>query len=550
MKKHNVLKIVLLSILVVALCTWIFPTASYQSELLIGERSQLGLFDFVSYVTLLFNYFGYVFFVVLATGIFYGVSYKIPAYRVILDKIVKMFKGREAIFLAITMILIATLVSITGFSFGILFIFPFIISLVLLMGYNKLVAISVTVGSTIVGIMGATLGTNITYDINGLLGLDIYSEIYTKIILLVIGLILLVYNVLLYAKKTKNGTDRVLEFVPESNKIAKEKADISIEKEDLKTVAKGQNKLTKKSTKKTSKASHAHLKKSDESKDEKKSTKETAKKGKSAKTKAYDMIEEEVIKVKPKKKILIWPFVFIFDLLFVVLLISMFQWSLFGINWFDTSLTAVKDFQIFDFPIFAKLLGTSPYAWTFQSIGNWSLAYEIPAFIVLASCFLAFIYGLKLDDFFDGVMNGIRKALKPASYMLIACIIIIIGVYHPFQLNIVKFFMDLTDGFNVIFMTIIAAISSVLNIEPLYVAQNTLPYITSVITDSELYPVLGVIFQSVYGLVMLIAPTSLLLIGTLTYLNVSYGQWLKHIWKLFLQLLVVLVIVCLIIFLI
>ena len=209
MKKHNILKVVLLSIFVVAVCTWIFPSASYQSELIINERNQLGIFDLFSYIVELFRYFPYVILMTFATGAFYGVAYKIPAYRVLLDKIVKLFDKKEFIFLAIVMILVAIIVSVTGLSFGIIFVFPFIISIVLLMGYNKLVAASVTVGSTIVGILGTTLGSNTAYYINSILGIDVQSEIITKVILLVVGLILLIFNVLLYAKKTK----KVLQLV-------------------------------------------------------------------------------------------------------------------------------------------------------------------------------------------------------------------------------------------------------------------------------------------------------------------------------------------------
>ena len=96
-------------------------------------------------------------------------------------------------------------------------------------------------------------------------------------------------------------------------------------------------------------------------------------------------------------------------------------------------------------------------------------------------------------------------------------------------------------------MMVAALLASVFNVDLIYVSQNVLPYIETVITNTELYPLIGVIFQSIYGLVCLVAPTSFILMGTLCYLNVSYKQWLKHIWKLFLALLAVLAVVFLII---
>ena len=528
MKKHNILKVVLLSILVALLCTWIFPSASYQSSLTVGDRSQLGIFDLFSYTVELFRYFPYVVLMTLAIGIFYGVAYKIPAYQVLLENLVKKFKGKENICLAVIMTLIAVIVSVSGLSFGIIFVFPFVISLVLLMGYNKLVAASVTVGS------------NTTYYINAVLSTEVTNEMITKVVILVVALVLLIYNVLAYAKKTKNNTDKVVDFVPnktegKEEKIVEEKVS---KKADTK---KDTSKKEDKSSKKTDSKKKAATKKTSSTK-----AKTTAK-NTSTKTRAYDLKSkvETKVTVKPKKKVKTWPFILVFDLALILLAISSFDWSgVFEVKIFSDALTAIKEFEIGGFPIFAKILGKV------NTFGEWSLTSEMPTLIIISSAFLAFIYGLKLDEFLDGVVDGVKKAIKPAIYMLLVYLVLVIATYNPFQLNITKFFLDMTKGLNVITMSIVAMISSVINIECTYVAQSTLPYVTTVITDSALYPLLAIIFQSIYGLVMLVAPTSVILLGTLSYLGISYGQWLKHIWKLFLQLLIVLVIIFFVVFLI
>ena len=46
-----------------------------------------------------------------------------------------------------------------------------------------------------------------------------------------------------------------------------------------------------------------------------------------------------------------------------------------------------------------------------------------------------------------------------------------------------------------------------------------------------------------YGLTALVAPTSLVLLAALSYLKVSYKDWLKAVWKLALELFVVLLVV-------
>lgn len=552
MKKHNILKTVLLSVLVAVICTWVFPSASFQSQLSIGDRTQLGIFDLYSYFIEVIRYFPYVIFMVLSTGMFYGVAYQIPAYRVMLDKLVKLFSGKESIFLAVVMILIAAIVSITGLSFGILFVFPFVISLILLMGYNKLVAASVTVGSTIVGILGTTLGSSTTSYINLVLGTTLKGEMMAKVILLMIALVLLIYNVLSYAKKIRNNTDKVLELVPMAVNSEKKTATVVI-KEEVKEEKNTKKKLS--STKKTSvKNSNSSKSTTSEKKSVSKnttkksasteSTKATTKKA-STKTRANNSKTETKLIVKQKKNIKIWPFVLVFDLVVVILAISSFDWSgIFNINIFDQTLKAIQDFEIGGFHIFEKLLGQV------NAFGKWTVYFEIPTLIILATCFLGFIYGLKLDEFLDGVVTGIKKAFQPMVCMLFLYLVLVIITYNPFQLNITKFLLDITKDFNVLIMSTVAIFSSMFNVECTYVAQSTLPYVTTIVTDGTVYPLIAIIFQSIYGLMMLVAPTSAILIGTLSYLDISYKQWLKHIWKLFLELLAILVVIFFIIFLI
>lgn len=524
MKKNSIFKLVLLVILCVSVCTWIFPGLQYNGQLVDGERQQVGIFDLFAYLVEVCRYFPYVVLTTLSIGAFYGVAYRIPAYRELLDRLVSRFKGKENIFLVAVIALTSIIVSVTGLTIGMLFVFPLIIALVLLMGYNKLVAASVTVGSVAVGLLGTTLGTTTTYYANYILGTTYTSEMVTKIILLLIGIAVLSYNVISYGKKIKNDTDKVLEFVPGNYKRVI-KTEEKVEEKEVK-VEKEEKKIDSK-TKKTD-------------------TKKKVSTKKSTKTRANDLTTDGVKVVKTPKKVKFWPFVLVFDLVLVVLGISMFDWTtVTSSTWPKDALNAVRDFSIGGFPIFDKLFGSS-----LHEFGSWSLNYEVPAFIILATIFLGFIYGLKVERFFEGMLDGIKRASKPAFYMTLVYVVLIVVTYHPFQLQITKFLLDLTKGLNVVTMAIVAMFSSLFNIESAYVAQSTLPYVTSVITDTSVYPIIAVIFQAIYGLMMLVAPTSVILLGTLSYLEIPYVQWLKHVWKIFLELLLVLVVVFLILVLI
>ena len=159
MKKHNIFKVVLITLFVMVLLTWLFPvgtisTAGYSET----ERAQIGLFDLVNNTLAALSYFGNIVIYILIVGGFYGVLSKIPAYRVVLDKLVAKFKGKEKVVLSVIIALLAVLTSVGGLQLGLIVFIPMIISLVLLMGYDKVVAALTVVGSLMIGIAGTTFG--------------------------------------------------------------------------------------------------------------------------------------------------------------------------------------------------------------------------------------------------------------------------------------------------------------------------------------------------------------------------------------------------------
>lgn len=513
MKGKSVFKVVLATILIIAVCTWILPSTSFNTTIVEGERLQVGIFDLFTYPTVAITYFCYVAVFILAVAIFYGVCSKIPAYQSTIETIKNKFAGKENLFLVLTIVLTAVLVSVTGLSFGMMFIFPFVASIVLAMGYNKLVAASVTVGPVVAGLAGTTLGTQSFNYLNSLLNLNTKSDMITKVVVLLVFVIILAINVVLYANKTKNN-------VVEAKVVAPKKEEKATKEVVKKVVKESAKKETKKTTTKSS-------------------SKKTAPK-KATKTKASMAMATDTIKVTKKQSIV--PFVIIFDLVLLIALVSVFDWAgLFNIDIFTKATKNVTTFTIGDFEIFGKILGNVT-EW-----GAWTVAYELPVMIVVMSIIMALIYRVKFNDVISGIEDAIRKAIMPIVCMTLVYVVLIIVTYHPIQLTVDKALLELTSGFNVVTMTLVSIISSVLNVESAYAVSTTLPYITTLITDTSLYPLIQIIFQAMYGLMMLVAPTSVILIGTLSYLEIPYGQWLKHIWKVFVEVLVALLIIFIII---
>ena len=469
MKKHNLFKVVGISILVVVLLTWILPTTYYSYGLVSdGTRSQVGLFDLLNYPKVSLSYFGNIAIYILTIGGFYGVLHKIGAYRSLLDKIAKKLKGKEKIVLSIIMILLAVFTSVCGASLGLLIIVPFIISLILLMGYDKVTAAMVTVGSIAVGLIGTTVSSTYVTDsyslvaqngmgiVNAILGTQATDQIIAKIILLVLGLALLIFNTLRHAGKNHNPKK----------------------------------------------------------------------------------LEEEYLPKVTDKKSKTWPLVLIFDLIFVIAMLSLTSWSsVFKLDWFTTATDAIKNFKIGGFAIFGKLLGSV------GAFEQWTVI-EIGVLLVIGSIILSLIYKVKFNDYFDNIIEGAKKAIKPAVLIILIYVVLVIVSNHPITLTIVKPLLTLTKGLNAFTMSLSAFIASVLNVDMYYAASSVLPYVTELITDTSLSPIIALIWQAIYGFSTLLAPTSIILIAILSYLDIPYGKWLKSNWKLILEILAL----CLIVF--
>lgn len=454
MKKHKVLKVAIITLLICALLTWIIPCATYQMEYSEIGRYQVGLFDILSYQSTVLGYFGYVALFVLVVGGFYGVLFKTGAYRAMLDSICKKFKGKETIFVIVIISLFAILTSFAGLQLALLMFFPFVISLLLMMGYSRVATVAVTAGSVAVGLMGTTFAYNTTQVLQEYLSVELTDLIWAKVILLVIGIILLALGVVKFSKK---------------DSLKKE-----IEKDEF---------------------------------------------------------IPEPVKGKAKKRI--WPLVIILDLIFLVMVLGFITWSnSFGIDLFTDVYTAVTEFELFGFPIFGKILGAvSPF-------GYWSLL-ELITIMILAVIIIKFVYKIKWDEIINAFGKGVKKALLPAIIVILIYTVLVLTTYDPYQLVIYKVILGLSKGFNIFTTGLVIVLSSIFNGDPVYAFYSVLPYFVSVVTDTNYYQMIAVIFQALYGIVTLVAPTSIPLMLTLAYTGTSYKDWFKYIWKLLVALLVV-----------
>ena len=541
MKKHNTFKVVLGTLLVFAILSWIIPAAVFQGTLQDQGRVQVGLFDVFNYSLTSLSYFGHYALYVIFVGGLYGVLNKIPAYRNLLDAMVKKVYGKEKIVLSVIMVLFAIIVSVYGIEIEMLLFVPFLVSFILMMGFDKMVAALAVAGSSLVGITGYTYALGKLNVLLSALGLDIASDIYVKAMILLVGLVLLIFNTLLYI--SKNDTTKITEIKADKKKDAKVEEEIVAVKVEDKPEAK---KTTKKATTTKKSTSKTATKKTTTKTTAKKTTSKASRKDNKAAAKDDGVIVVKTnlsddanayIPASVELKQRVWPMVIVFVLATVIFLMAYFPWnSVFKLDWFEVATKKVAEFELFGFPLFGKLFGT------FQAFGGWQ-CYDLFFPLTFLTLILVLIYKVKLSDALEGFGQGAKKALAPAGIIFVIYTILVLVTYHPFQTTLYEAILGLSKGFNVATTTVVALLAGLFNGDISYAFKSVLPYYVSVVTNTDYYSTIGVLYQACYGIVMFVAPTSVILMTTLAYLDIPYTKWLANIWKFLVEFLVIVLIV-------
>lgn len=472
MKRNNLFKAVGLVILTLVLLSWIVPIIYSIGGFKGDVSNQIGFVAIINAVLETFSGFGSLVLFVLMVGGFYGVLKVTGAYDKVLESLHSMTIGQEKMSLIVIIIMMALVSSISGLDVGLLVLFPLLMALVVKMGYDKLVALSATVGATLVGMYGATFAGTLYGANSSILSVDKYDQMLPKVVFLVLGVAALITFVLLYVKKTGVKTEKRVV-------------------------------TSKKPVKKY---------------DDKKKTK------------------EKVAKVKRDERSSL-PAMFIIGILAVIMFLGTTNWSgIFKANWFDSAHNSWMGFKIGKFAILDKLFGG------LDAFGTWLTPTRFQTYallLVIAIVALKFIYRTKWTEVFDGFTDGIKSFILPTIAVILACSVFVLVYYNPFLSVVTGSLLSATKGFNVALAGIYTIINSVFYVDYYYLAYSVLYNITSVYSDKSVLSIISVMFANLYSLVMLISPTSVLLLASLAISDVKYTDWFKFIWKLVLVLFVI-----------
>ena len=384
----------------------------------------------------------------LVLGGFYGILVRSNSYKKIINRICLKIKDKEKLFVFITSLLLAVYSSITNNILVSLIFVPFIISIILKRGYDKITAFNTSFGAILVGLLGQTFGSYGFEFFTQITKIDVLEGIWIKLLIFVIGYGLFYLFTILHMNKVKRLS--------------------SYAKDDLYYVDKA--------------------------------------------------TDEEIEEIKKQRTMP--TMILLFILLFIVLMSSI-NWNYsFNIKLFDNVFNSINSFKIAKVSIFQSIIGR------IDSFGNWDLIH-ISSIMVLFIFIIGFINKMKFNNILEYFVEGVKKIIKPVLlYCLISCFFSL-SYYFNWPLNILHYLIP--KYFSVLRIIIASLFMGILFIDRDYIGYLLGSIISESFQGDLLISSLSMKFA--LGIVSIIAPTSCLLMFGLSYLDIGYGEWLKHIWK-------------------
>ncbi len=159
-EKHDLLKIVLLGILVTLVLTWIIPYGYFSGSTFTSSGlGRVGLSDILLSGIFSTNFFMQQLLFVISVGIFYAILTKVSGYKALVSKIATLFKGKEKVFVVVASLCVTLLTTFLAQTYVVVLFIPFIINIAHGLKFDKITAFMCSFGSMLVGVLGATYGT-------------------------------------------------------------------------------------------------------------------------------------------------------------------------------------------------------------------------------------------------------------------------------------------------------------------------------------------------------------------------------------------------------
>lgn len=456
-KGRNVLALSLLITFGLAvICSWLIKSGSFSGTTFTeGDYARIGLNEiFTSSFYGVYYFIIQIILLVVIAG-FYGVVGETKCYQKLVSIFAKLFKNNGIFAIIATSIILTVLASFGTQPLVLLCFVPFLIAVMNTAKMDKIVTFSTTFGSILVGILGATYGTEVLTFFSYYAGSTITDLMPAKVIILVIGFLLFnAFNIIRYLKT--NNSDKAL------------------------------------------------------------------------------LAEEEAVTLDVTKT-QVWPIAVIFGLMVLVLVLGYIDWNLiFKVTKFGDLHQKITEFAIGkndDFFIISNLLGNVSQFGSFPL--ETAIVVMLGALVLISATF-----GIKFNNIVDNFVNGIKKSIKPIVLVSLAYSIFVLVYWSPFIPTIVNFIMDIDSPLAPFYASVCGMISSIFNVDYGYTAYTIGTFFASAFPEKV--SAISLVLTSIYGLMMFVCPTSIIMVYGLESMNISYHKWLKHIWKFALIMLVAL----------
>lgn len=474
MNNKKTLKSIVIFMLIVLIGSWIIPATTFSGyDFTKGQITPVGLWDFFASFATTLQYFYQPGFLIIAIGALYGILIEIGVIEKLKASVKKTFKGKERLFIVMTISFFMLVSSLTSMYLPLLVFVPFFMAAILGLGYNKKLALAATVGSIVLGYAVVFFNAPVNQTVVAA----------TKITFLNAKAIILPLFILV--------TSVVFTYNLKSKKVSKEE-DVS-----------------------------------------KYMLMDETKTAKDLKVKSI----VPFIIVAALSFILLILGVTPFEAMLKTTIFTDFHTWLVGLkigeyaivkNVLGVSLPVLNYFQLTDviiilvFTMFGLVLA---YRMSWKDVAPIVIRGAKKALpIALVAIFINIVVVFALNtQYLATVMQWLMGVALDTNKALLK-----INVTIPVISNIFDWLVSVV---HMLFVIVTTFIGSLFVVDNIYVANYTMPMMAGLVGDTMSKEVLGFVAQIGYAFAMLVGPSSIALLAGLFYLEIPYKTWLKYIWK-------------------
>ena len=208
--------------------------------------------------------------------------------------------------------------------------------------------------------------------------------------------------------------------------------------------------------------------------------------------------------------------------------------KIFGFEIFEDFFEWIKDIKIGDVAIISSFFGGEALpnmsAKLFPEFGSWYL-FTYSIFLAITIRVDKFVSKMKFNDMLTHAYEGIKVMIKPTLFLILAYMMFVLLYWSPILTTILNEIGKLSGSFNPFVVSLQAFLASIFNTDFAYIGYS-LSYAIGSFTGTE-GNIAFLIYTTIYGLVQFITPISVFLLFGLSYMDIPYKKWLGYIWKFF-----------------